>query len=156
LDPVHNAVLRALFSTVHRAEGFASIWIKDLTRQVNIFLELEGEKLRLQPRKVGAVLSSLGFSSRTRTNSGWTMSLSKRDAEKLHQLATAYGVDRAERSFRGISPDKCSLCRAAGLDRNGPTSAPEGTTSLQIEMRRVLRNHVGSLVHEVHGRQEEQ
>jgi hypothetical protein len=156
LDPEHNAVLRALFSTVHCSEDFSSMRIKDLTREVNRSLQLEGEKLRLQPRKVGAVLTTLGFSSRTRTNSGWTVSLSRRDAEKLHQLVASYGVDRAGRSFRNISADKCSLCRAAGLDRNGPTSAPEGTTRLQIEMRRALRNHVSSLVHEVHGRQEEQ
>jgi len=64
LNAEHNAVLRALFSMVHLREDFTSIWISDLTQQVNTFLELEGEKLRLQPRKVGAVLTSLGFSSR--------------------------------------------------------------------------------------------
>jgi hypothetical protein len=84
LDPEHNAVLRALFSMVHLREDFTSIWIGDLTQQVNTFLELEGEKLHLQPRKVGAVLTSLGFSSRARTNSGWILSLTRREAEKLH------------------------------------------------------------------------
>jgi len=138
LDPVPNAVLRALFSMVHLHEDFNSIWVSDLTQQVNVFLELEGEKLRLPPRKVGAVLTSLGFSSRTRTNSGWVLSLTRRDAEKLHQLTASYGVDRAMRSFRGISPDKCPLCRAAGLDKKGPALAPEGTTTLKVNLRKEL------------------
>jgi hypothetical protein len=138
LDPEHNAVLRALFSMVHLREDFNSIWIGDLAQQVNIFLELEGEKLRLQPRKVGAVLTSLGFSSRTRTNSGWVLSLIRRDAEKLHQLAASYGVDRAGRSFRGISPDECPLCRAAGLDKRGPALAPEGTRTMKVNLREEL------------------
>ncbi len=142
LDPEHNAVLRALFSMVHLREDFNSIWISDLAQQVNIFLELEGEKLRLQPRKVGAVLTSLGFSSRTRTNSGWVLSLTRRDAEKLHQLAASYGVDRARRSFGGISPDKCTLCRAAGLDKKGSALAPEGTTRMEVDLRKELNTQV--------------
>jgi hypothetical protein len=137
LDPEHNAVLRALFSMIHLREDFNSIWISDLAQQVNIFLELEGEKLRLQPRKVGAVLTSLGFSSRTRTNSGWVLSLIRRDAEKLHQLAASYGVDRAGRSFRGISPDECPLCRAAGLDKKGPVLA-EGQWTIKVNLRKEL------------------
>jgi hypothetical protein len=142
LDPEHNALLRALFSMVHLREDFHSIWISDLTQQVNICLELEGEKLRLQPRKVGAVLTSLGFSSRTRTNSGWVLSLTRRDAEKLHQLAASYGVDRAGRSFRRISPDRCPLCRAAGLDKRGPALAPEATTRMKVDLRKELNAQV--------------
>jgi hypothetical protein len=138
LDPEHNAVLRTLFALVHLREDFNSIWISDLAQQVNIFLELEGEKLRLQPRKVGAVLTSLGFSSRTRTNSGWVLSLIRRDAEKLHQLAASYGVDRTGRSFRGISPDECPLCRAAGLDKKGPALAPKGTQTMKVNLRKEL------------------
>ncbi len=142
LDPEHNAVLRALFSMVHLREDFTSVWISDLTEQVNIFLELEGERLRLQPRKVGAVLTSLGFSSHTRTNSGYVISLNRQDAEKLHQLAACYGVDRTRRSFRGISPDKCTLCRAAGLDKKGSALAPEGTTRIEVDLCKEVNAHV--------------
>jgi len=143
LDPEHNAVLRALFSMVHLREDFTSIWISDLTQQVNTFLELEGEKLCLQPRKVGAVLTSLGFSSHRRTNSGFVLSLTRRGAEKLHQLAASYGVDRARRSFRGISPDKCTLCRAAGLDKKGSALPSEGTTRMEVDLRKELNAQVG-------------
>jgi hypothetical protein len=142
LNPEHNAILRALFAIAHVREDFTSIGITDLTQQVNFFLELEGEKLRLQPRKVGAALTALGFSSRTRTNSGWVLSLTRRDAEKLHHLAASYGVDRAWRSFRDISPDKCTLCRAAGLDKKGSALAPEGTTRMEVDLRKELNAQV--------------
>ncbi len=127
---------------VHLREDFTSIWISDLTEQVNMFLELEGQRLRLQPRKVGAVLTSLGFSSHSRTNSGYVISLNRQDAEKLHQLAACYGVDRAGRSFRGISPDECDLCRAAGLDKKGCAPPPEGTTRMEVDLRKELNAQV--------------
>jgi hypothetical protein len=141
LSPEQNAVVRALFSAVHIREDFACIWISDLTQRVNIFLELAGEKLRLQPRKVGAVLTSLGFSSRARTNSGWVLSLTQRDAEKLHQLAASYGIDgirgRDEFQIYGIregiqiiTSDKCRLCLAAGVSKKEP-GPEEGVNRVQ-------------------------
>src|SRR5260370_12557035 len=67
LSPEQNAVLRALFSAIHLHKDFSSIRVGDLTRIVN---------LRLSPRKVGAVLTSLGgVATRTRTNSGWALSV---------------------------------------------------------------------------------
>src|SRR5713101_505733 len=59
LSPDHNAVLRALFALIHPRE-FVSVWIGDLTATVNLFRQHAGEK-SLPPRKVGAVLTSLGF-----------------------------------------------------------------------------------------------
>lgn len=145
LNPEHNAVLRALFSIIHVREEFTSIWIGDLTKNVNFFLAQAGEKLRLQPRKVGAILTSLGFSSRTRTNSGWVISLNRRDAEKLHQLAASYGIDGMRNRFLSNAPADCSLCRAAGLGRNGPDLAPEeGVKRIEVDLREMLRKRVRS------------
>lgn len=94
------------------------------TKQVNLFLKAARENLRLQPRKVGAVLTSLGFSSRMRTNSGWVISLGKRDAEKLHQLASSHGIDGVINTSEGIALDKCSLCRVAGLGKKVANLVP--------------------------------
>src|SRR6266478_7490428 len=120
LDPAQNAVLRALFSAIHLHEDFSSIRVGDLTHMVNLFLDRAGENLRLLPRKVGAVLTSLCLATRTRTNSGWAISVSRQDAEKLHQLAACYGIDGFKDRFLGMSPQDCSFCRAAGLDKKGP------------------------------------
>jgi hypothetical protein len=84
LDPEPNAMIRALFSIVHLRKDFASIQTGDLTNSVNYFLQRAGKKRRLQPRKVGAVLKSLGFANRKRTHLGWMLSLDQGDAEKIH------------------------------------------------------------------------
>jgi hypothetical protein len=142
LAPEHNAVLRALFSAIHIPGDITCIWISDLTQRVNIFLELAGEKLRIQPRKVGAVVTSLGFSSRTRTNSGWVLSLSRKDAERLHELAVCYGIDGIRDSFpQGISPEECSLCLAAGLDKKEP-GPKEGMNRIQATLRGIIKTRI--------------
>jgi hypothetical protein len=125
LDPAQNAVLRALFSVIHLREDFSSIRVGDLTHMVNLFLDRKRENLRLLPRKVGAVLSSLGLDTRARTNSGWAIRVNHQDAEKLHQLAACYGIDGFKDPFLAISPENCSLCRAAGLNKKGPDLPPE-------------------------------
>jgi hypothetical protein len=122
LSPEQNAVLRTLFALIHPNEfdEFSHLCVGDLTQKVNLFLQAAGERWRLLPRKVGAVLNSLGFSTRKRTNSGWVISLSRQDAENLHQLAACYGIDGFKDRFLGISPEECSLCQAAGLKKEGP------------------------------------
>jgi hypothetical protein len=123
LSPEHNAVLRALFALIHPGD-FSAIWISHLTEKVNHFLEQSGDRWRLLPRKVGAVLTSFGFTNRPRTNSGYALYLSQQDAEKLHQLAACYGIDGFKDRFLSMSPEDCSLCRAAGLHKKGPDLPP--------------------------------
>jgi len=152
LSPEQNAVVRALFSAVHIREDFSRIWISDLTQRVNTFLELAGEQLRIQPRKVGAVVTSLGFSSRTRTNSGWVISLSRKDAERLHELAVSYGIDGIRDSFpQGISPDECSLCLAVGLDKKEP-GPKEGMNRIQNTLQGIIKTRIRhlSVADEIH------
>lgn len=136
LDPAQNAVLGALFSLIHAREGIPSVRVGDLTRVVT------GENLRLSSRKVGAVLTSLGLGKRTRTNSGWALSVNRQDAQRLHELAALYGIDGFKDRFDGISPEKCSLCRALGLNEKRPdlppeSSGPEVSTTV-VDLRAAL------------------
>ncbi|MFY9529758.1 MAG: hypothetical protein WAR24_12685, partial [Candidatus Acidiferrales bacterium] len=87
LTPEQNAVLCALFSMIHVRGNISSIRTGDLTVSVNWFLKKAGESLQLLPRKVGAVLASLGFLARSRTNVGWNISVNRGDVVKLHHLA---------------------------------------------------------------------
>jgi hypothetical protein len=144
LSREQNAVLRMLFHVVHLREKFDCVTISNLTDAVNSFLSAAHENLRLQPRKVGAVLTSLGFTNRTRTNSGWTISISRQDAEKLHQLAACYGLDGFRDRLLSISPNDCTLCQAAGLSGKRADSGIPGATNEEVDFRQVLRSQNGS------------
>jgi hypothetical protein len=122
LEPLaseQNAVLLTLFAYIHAGENATSLRTSDLTRNVNHCLRLSGERMSLTPRKVGAVLTSLGFSNRTRGNSGWCVYFYQDDIKKIHQLAENYGIDRASQHLieslvgRKFLPEKCALCQAA-------------------------------------------
>ena len=76
------------------------------------------------PRKVGHVLTSLGFCDRKRKNSGWTLQLSLQDAEKIHQLAARYGIDGFEHYLAAREEGVCRLCIEAGLNKKGPDLPP--------------------------------
>jgi hypothetical protein len=138
LTPEQNAVLRALFSAIHLSDDFACIRVSDLTNNVNLFLERTGEKLRLLPPKVGAVLTSLACCTRERTNSGWVIYVNRQDAGKLHQLAARYGIDGFVDECLSISLDDCSLCRTTGLNKKRADSAASGRIDLSWEARSVL------------------
>jgi hypothetical protein len=139
LSPEQNAVLRALFSVIHLRKEFYSIQTGQLTEMVNLFLERAGEKLRMQPRKVGAALSSLGISNRTRTKSGWLVTVNRKDAEKMHQLAEHYGIERLEDRFQKVSPEECEMCRVAAHKGSVRTpQVPEGSVSTSCDLRKEL------------------
>jgi hypothetical protein len=122
LEPLtseQNAVVLILFAFIHSAEKVSSLRTSDLTRNVNHCLRLSGEKVSLAPRKVGAVLTSLGFSNRTRGNSGWCVYFCPDDIKRIHQLAENYGIDGASQHLieslihRKFIPEECALCQAA-------------------------------------------
>jgi hypothetical protein len=139
LTPEQNAVLRALYSVIHFRIGFTSMQTGDLAGTVNYFLQRAGESLRLQPRKVGAVLTSLGFSNRTRTKSGWFVSVNQEDAEKLHELAEHYGIEGLDERFQQVSPDECDLCMAtASKNSNRTAEVPEGCTRINSSLQEEL------------------
>ena len=140
LSPEQNAVLRALFSVIHMRQGYFSIQTVHLTEMVNLFLQHACENLRLQPRKVGAALSSLGICNRTRTKSGWFITVSRKDAEKLHQLAENYGIERLDARFQQITPEECEMCRAmAGKGSFRTTQGPEGSVSTTCDLAKGAR-----------------
>jgi hypothetical protein len=135
LSPEQNAVLLSLYSIIHLRKDYASIQTGDLTKTVNLYLEKAGEGLRLRPRKVGSVLTSLGFCNRQRTNSGWIVSLSRGDGEKIHQLAEHHGIDRMSDGFQKVSSAECDLCRAASAKRpNREPLTSEGQRSETVNL----------------------
>jgi hypothetical protein len=103
LYPTHAAVLAFLYYNIHLhrciQDGHRCVTpelIAGLTRQVNHFLEEEGEHFRLNPRQVGAALTALGLLNRKRTRVGWEILLDKQDMAHIHDLIAFYGTDYGE------------------------------------------------------------
>jgi hypothetical protein len=114
-----DAVLRALFYLAHQRLGPEKVVVGDLTHMVNKLLARTGERFRLSPRKVGAVLTSLGFIYRQRTNLGWTVWLDRSQQKRVHELAQAHGMERFKLDLP-VSTEECPLCERPKFPALGP------------------------------------
>jgi hypothetical protein len=118
LPPPENAVLTALFSQIHQEAYNGALVINNLTTKVSEILETNGERLRLSPRKVGAVLKTLGFGWKKRTNIGWVILLDPDDQVRVHTLVNSHGMDLNIERFLRADLRQCPLC-------NGDSARPE-------------------------------
>jgi hypothetical protein len=110
LPPPENAVLTALFSQIHQKAYTGSVLIQNLTTKVNEILGKSGERFRLSPRKVGAVLATFGVGWKKRTNIGWMIVLDRREQVTVHKLVKSHGLDvNLDRFLRADLRD-CPLC----------------------------------------------
>jgi hypothetical protein len=119
LPPNHTAVLEALFHQIHVHADKAAFAIRDLTNDVNINLKRAGERFRMNPKGVGAVLTPMGFTIRTRTNAGWVIWIDRGARKRIHELMLLHGVD----GLAGCLPSEnsgapCEFCK--NLDRQSP------------------------------------
>jgi hypothetical protein len=111
LPPPENAVLTALFAQIHQgATDTGRVLIMNLTTKVNEILETSGERFRLSPRKVGAVMTTLGFSRKTRSNIGWVVLLDRADQVRVHKLVKSHGMDLNLDRFIKVDLRECLLC----------------------------------------------
>lgn len=111
LPPAQNAVLRALFFLAHQRMAPNTVFVLDFTKIVNELLEKAGEQTRLGPKKVGTVLTSLGFTNRLRTNRGYSTWLDSRDRQRVHQLVETHGMDRFPDPYSLTLCKGCPLCQ---------------------------------------------
>jgi hypothetical protein len=90
LPPEQNAVLRVLFFLAHQEVDFEKVVVLDFSKTVNQLLERAGERARSSARKVGSLLTSLGFTNRCRRSRGCAIQLTRSDLERVHQLSHAH------------------------------------------------------------------
>jgi hypothetical protein len=129
LAPNQTAVLETLFEQIHVHPDQGTFAIRDLANAVNLNLKRTGECFRLNPRGVGAVLTTLGFLNRDRTNSGWVVWLDRGARKRIHELISLYGVDGLAPVLSAKKPWKvCDFCK--GQDGQRPEIPPaDGSTS---------------------------
>lgn len=115
LSPPESAVLAALFHMVHLRSEFESMYVANLTAAVNQILRESGGSFRVNPRKVGSVLTALGLLTRSRTREGWRIWLDRNDRRRIHELAKTYGLDYHFRNPAPISSEECAVCIEMGM-----------------------------------------
>ena len=94
----------------------------------------------MQPRKVGAILTSLGLGNRTRTNSGWMVTLNRIDVERIHHLAECYGIHNVDDPKLIVWQEKCPLCRATAEITFDETHAAHVCRKV-VDVTGILANH---------------
>jgi len=114
LPPAQSAVLAALFTLIHLSTDCDCITVGSLGRFVNKFLKEVGERITLQPRKTGAVLTSLGISSRERTNQGWKITLDHATRLRIHNLTKTYGNEYLSNTALRLVMPSCAMCKEVG------------------------------------------
>jgi hypothetical protein len=109
LPPAENAVLTALFAAIHSYIQSDKVTINDVSAWVNATLKRSGELYRLQPRRVGAILTKFGLKHRARGNGGWALLLVREDERQVHRLVARHGIDHRDPMCRNEWND-CALC----------------------------------------------
>jgi hypothetical protein len=105
-----SAVLTALFSTIHQGSYSGFVPVKNLTATVNEILQENKQHFRLQPRRIGAILSSFGITARRRTSRGYLIGLTETDQERIHKLVETHGLDLRIDQFLRRDTTNCHLC----------------------------------------------
>ena len=123
LAPKQIAVLETLLEQIHVHAEQASFAIRELATSINLNLKQTGECLRLNPKGVGAVLTTLGFHTRTRTNAGWVLWLDRGVRKRIHEMVSRYGIDGLLSCLPSENAaEACDMCK--DLDRDGPEIPP--------------------------------
>ena len=102
-----------------------------MTAGMNLDLASRGEPSRLNERKVGDILTSLGLTNRSRTNAGYVLCLERADRVRIHKMASDYDVDGIGRNQ---DCDMCKEVKAASPTNSVPEAADE-TWSTQMRPR---------------------
>ena len=112
LSPRQSTVLQVLFLSIHFALKKGTCLIGELTDWTNLLLQKSREQFRMNAREVGAVLTSLGFSRRERTNAGWVLWLNRDARRRVHELIAAYEIDGRKLLLDLPGDEPCEFCQS--------------------------------------------
>jgi hypothetical protein len=113
LSPSCAAVLRVLYEFIHSHLQDGKYAQKELTFGANLNLESMQETFRLNAHEVGRALTSLGLTTRKRTNAGFILWLDLDSRKRIHNLAHAYAIDQESQYQEQGFGDGCELCNNA-------------------------------------------
>jgi hypothetical protein len=104
LSATQASAIRVLYAAIHVNPSALYFRLGWLTTEMRGDLALRGEPSGLNERKTGDILTSLGLTNRSRTNTGYVLTLERSDRVRIHELARGYEVD-------GTGPNQnCVIC----------------------------------------------
>lgn len=121
-------MLRTLFKYVHQLDNKGTSQIRNLAREVNSDLWDAGERFQVSSREAGAALTSLGFTKRKRTNSGYEVLMTLHEIKKIHHLIAAYGLDRCVGLISDAARRRCDFCSDSGIPAESPVATRKSGT----------------------------
>ena len=134
MSPASAALLRFLYEWIHLHLTDGKCAQKELTFGVNLNLERLQETFRLNAHEVGRALTSLGFTNRKRTNSGFVLWLDLRTRKRIHDLAHTYGIDQVNELQEVVFRSGCELCRKPGSPHPG-SAETKGDSGIESKRR---------------------
>ncbi len=114
LSRAQSAVLATLFAVMHLSPDRDCMTVGAFGQLVNEFLRGVGERISLSPQKTGRVLTSLGISSRERTNRGWQITLDNATRLRVHKLVRTYGNEYLNDPVIRSRMANCPMCKETG------------------------------------------
>jgi hypothetical protein len=137
LPAYKNAVASATFYFAHdrKATSEGEVPAKGLSEMANTILKERGEPCTLNPRRVGEILTGLGFPKRTRDSRGYRLDLDLEVLERVHHVAKYYSVfDPNPYDSRGPKID-CPICRKYALVEGYTTKGYNAYEAAEEERR---------------------
>jgi hypothetical protein len=106
LSVTQASAVRVLYLIIHVDPSATICSLGGLTSGMRADLASRGEPSKLNERKVGDILTSLGLTNRNRMNTGYVLNLERCDRVRIHEMARDYEVDGT------VQNQNCDICKA--------------------------------------------
>jgi hypothetical protein len=125
LSVTQASAVRVLYAMNHGDPSAAGYRLSGLTTEMKEDLASRGEPSRLNERKVGEILTSLAFTNRSRTNTGYILWVARSDRVRIHEMARDYDVD-------GTGPNQdCDICKETSTATPAIATPPRVAAEIQ-------------------------
>ncbi len=134
LSPAQASAVRVLHASIHRYLASPGFMLSDLTIAMSLDLASRGEPSRLNERKVGYILTSLGLTNRSRKSNGYALWLNRSDRVRIHEMPRDYEVD-------GVPTEPiqtCEICtkKERGADETSTDNVNEKQACRDVAKRK--------------------
>jgi hypothetical protein len=124
-NPICSAIIEGLLAVSHQLEK-KSAGVAEITKVANDILARRGELLELQPRAVGSLLRTLGFSTQRLGAAGRGITLLNSIRDRIHDLAVGHKLFP-----RGSRSASCAQCEELILRQDFPHDEEESIRTLE-------------------------